>query len=64
MLGRKSGRGFYLYPKDAKKGAKRDVNPEVGRDALPRRHPCSDPTLSSLLLRLFACPPACLSVCC
>lgn len=30
MLGRKSGKGFYLYPKDAKKGAARELNPEVG----------------------------------
>jgi hypothetical protein len=28
MLGRKTGKGFYLYPKDAKKGAKKQVNPE------------------------------------
>lgn len=29
MLGRKTGKGFYLYPKDAKKGAAKQVNPEV-----------------------------------
>lgn len=29
FLGRKSGKGFYLYPKDAKKGAKKQLNPEV-----------------------------------
>lgn len=29
FLGRKSGKGFYLYPKDAKKGAKKELNPEV-----------------------------------
>jgi len=29
LLGRKAGKGFYLYPKDAKKGAKKEVNPEV-----------------------------------
>lgn len=28
-LGRKTGKGFYLYPKDAKKGAKKVLNPEV-----------------------------------
>ena len=28
-LGRKSGKGFYLYPKDAKKGAARELNPEM-----------------------------------
>jgi enoyl-CoA hydratase / long-chain 3-hydroxyacyl-CoA dehydrogenase len=28
-LGRKSGKGFYLYPKDAKKGAKKELNGEV-----------------------------------
>lgn len=28
-LGRKTGKGFYLYPKDAKKGAKKMINPEV-----------------------------------
>jgi len=28
-LGRKTGKGFYLYPKDAKKGAKKQLNPEV-----------------------------------
>lgn len=28
-LGRKAGKGFYLYPKDAKKGAKRELNPEM-----------------------------------
>lgn len=28
-LGRKSGKGFYLYPKDAKKGAKKQLNPEM-----------------------------------
>lgn len=28
-LGRKSGKGFYLYPKDAKKGAKKQLNPEA-----------------------------------
>jgi enoyl-CoA hydratase / long-chain 3-hydroxyacyl-CoA dehydrogenase len=27
-LGRKSGKGFYLYPKDAKKGAPKQLNPE------------------------------------
>jgi 3-hydroxybutyryl-CoA dehydrogenase len=34
-LGMKSGKGFYLYPKDAKKGAKKEVNPEV-RQTPPR----------------------------
>ena len=29
MLGRKTGKGFYLYPKDAKKGAKKELNPEA-----------------------------------
>ena len=29
MVGRKSGKGFYLYPKDAKKGATKQLNPEV-----------------------------------
>ena len=29
MLGRKTGKGFYLYPKDAKKGAQKTLNPEV-----------------------------------
>lgn len=29
LLGRKSGKGFYLYPKDAKKGAPKQLNPEV-----------------------------------
>jgi enoyl-CoA hydratase/long-chain 3-hydroxyacyl-CoA dehydrogenase len=29
FLGRKSGKGFYLYPKDAKKGAGKQLNPEV-----------------------------------
>lgn len=29
FLGRKTGKGFYMYPKDAKKGAKREMNPEV-----------------------------------
>jgi enoyl-CoA hydratase/long-chain 3-hydroxyacyl-CoA dehydrogenase len=29
LLGRKAGKGFYLYPKDAKKGAKKELNPEV-----------------------------------
>lgn len=29
FLGRKSGKGFYMYPKDAKKGAKKELNPEV-----------------------------------
>ena len=29
FLGRKSGKGFYLYPKDAKKGAPKQINPEV-----------------------------------
>jgi enoyl-CoA hydratase / long-chain 3-hydroxyacyl-CoA dehydrogenase len=28
-LGRKSGKGFYLYPKDAKKGAPKQLNPEM-----------------------------------
>lgn len=28
-LGRKTGKGFYLYPKDAKKGAPKQLNPEV-----------------------------------
>ncbi len=28
-LGRKVGKGFYLYPKDAKKGAPKQLNPEV-----------------------------------
>lgn len=28
-LGRKAGKGFYLYPKDAKKGAKKQLNPEM-----------------------------------
>ncbi len=28
-LGRKSGKGFFLYPKDAKKGAAKQLNPEV-----------------------------------
>eukprot|EP01035_Chromulina_nebulosa_P020250 gene20250-26290_t len=28
-LGRKTGKGFYLYPKNAKKGAKKQLNPEV-----------------------------------
>ena len=31
ILGRKVGKGFYLYPKDAKKGSKeKALNPEVG----------------------------------
>ena len=29
LLGRKSGKGFYLYPKNAKKGAKKELNPEA-----------------------------------
>jgi enoyl-CoA hydratase/long-chain 3-hydroxyacyl-CoA dehydrogenase len=29
LLGRKAGKGFYLYPKDAKKGAARQINPEI-----------------------------------
>ena len=29
FLGRKSGKGFYLYPKDAKKGAAKELNKEV-----------------------------------
>jgi enoyl-CoA hydratase/long-chain 3-hydroxyacyl-CoA dehydrogenase len=29
MSGRKSGKGFYLYPKDAKKGAAKQLNPEM-----------------------------------
>ena len=30
FLGRKAGKGFYLYPKDAKKGSKeKQLNPEV-----------------------------------
>lgn len=29
FLGRKSGKGFYMYPKDAKKGAPKQINPEV-----------------------------------
>jgi enoyl-CoA hydratase / long-chain 3-hydroxyacyl-CoA dehydrogenase len=29
ILGRKSGKGFYLYPSDAKKGAPKQFNPEV-----------------------------------
>lgn len=28
-LGRKTGKGFYMYPSDAKKGAEKQVNPEV-----------------------------------
>ncbi len=28
-LGRKAGKGFYLYPSDAKKGAKKQLNPEM-----------------------------------
>lgn len=28
-LGRKSGKGFFLYPKDAKKGAEKQLNPEM-----------------------------------
>jgi len=28
-LGRKTGKGFYMYPKDAKKGAKKELNPEM-----------------------------------
>lgn len=28
-LGRKTGKGFYLYPSDAKKGAEKQINPEV-----------------------------------
>ncbi|RYG70257.1 fatty acid oxidation complex subunit alpha FadJ, partial [archaeon] len=28
-LGRKTGKGFYLYPKDAKKGAAKQLNPEM-----------------------------------
>lgn len=29
LLGRKVGKGFYLYPKDAKKGDAKQINPEV-----------------------------------
>jgi enoyl-CoA hydratase/long-chain 3-hydroxyacyl-CoA dehydrogenase len=29
FLGRKAGKGFYMYPKNAKKGAPKQVNPEV-----------------------------------
>ena len=28
-LGKKTGKGFYLYPKDAKKGAAKVLNPEM-----------------------------------
>jgi len=28
-LGRKTGKGFYMYPKDAKKGAPKELNPEM-----------------------------------
>jgi len=28
-LGKKTGKGFYLYPKDAKKGAAKQLNPEM-----------------------------------
>lgn len=28
-LGRKAGKGFYMYPKDAKKGAAKQLNPEM-----------------------------------
>lgn len=35
ILGRKVGKGFYLYPKDAKKGSKeKALNPEVGYQLL------------------------------
>lgn len=29
FLGRKTGKGWYMYPKDAKKGAPKQINPEV-----------------------------------
>lgn len=29
MLGRKAGKGFYLYPKNGKKGAAKQLNPEA-----------------------------------
>lgn len=29
FLGRKTGKGFYLYPKNPKKGEKKQLNPEV-----------------------------------
>jgi enoyl-CoA hydratase/long-chain 3-hydroxyacyl-CoA dehydrogenase len=29
FLGKKTGKGFYMYPKDAKKGDARQVNPEL-----------------------------------
>ena len=29
FLGKKTGKGFYLYPANAKKGAKKELNPEV-----------------------------------
>ena len=29
FLGRKAGKGFYMYPKDAKKGAKKELNSEA-----------------------------------
>ena len=28
-LGKKTGKGFYLYPKDAKKGAPKELNKEM-----------------------------------
>lgn len=28
-LGKKTGKGFFLYPKDAKKGAAKQLNPEM-----------------------------------
>lgn len=52
MLGRKTGKGFYLYPKEAKKSSKeKQINPEVsaehifGRVRMIELHRCLSPTL-------------------
>jgi len=53
FLGRKTGKGFYLYPKDAKKGAAKQLNPEVVAmlAEIRKTHPAQNISVEDMQMR-------------
>ena len=56
FLGRKAGKGFYLYPSDAKKNAERQLNPDVVNmlAEIRKSHPGKDISVEDMQMRAIS----------